>query len=319
MSDIETNRTIESANGTTDSTARCATVVTGGDLWRWYQWAQQEAIAASVSQHELDWFVLAMSDVDRLALRLQTVVARPTVCLMHPLDALSQKWQQRTQQRVPVQYLVGQVQWRDLVLQVSPAVLIPRPETELIIDLAIALAAELPTHPAHWVDLGTGSGAIALSLAQAFPHATLHAVDVSAEALAIARHNAQSNHLADRIQFYQGNWFEPIAHLKGQLSGLVSNPPYIPTAEVAVLQPEVTQHEPHLALDGGTDGLDCIRLLAEQAPQFLRPSGVWLIEMMTGQGDRVAHLLEHHGQYTNIQVHFDLGGCDRFVSAHRKP
>ena len=288
--------------------------VSGEELWLWRRQAQQQAIAHDIPAAELDWLLQEMTGLDRLSLRLELFKEQPQISLRLPFAELMQLWDQRIATRTPVQYLAGTTTWRNFVLQVSPAVLIPRPETEEIIDLAKQLAA---FQQGHWADLGTGSGAIALGLADAFPEASVHAIDRSGEALAIAQQNAEQLGLASRIQFYQGDWFEPIAPLQGNLSGMVSNPPYIPSHLIAELQPEVSRHEPHLALDGGTDGLDCIRRLVSAAPLYLKSGGVWLIELMQGQADAVAQLLEAQGSYRQIQVHADLAGIDRFVSAIR--
>jgi release factor glutamine methyltransferase len=165
--------------------------------------------------------------------------------------------------------------------------------------------------------LGTGSGAIAIGLAAAFPHAIIHAVDQSIPALKIAQENAQRLGFLSRINFYQGTWFSPLPELKGKLTGMVSNPPYIPSNIVPTLQPEVANHEPHLALDGGNDGLDCLRLLVATAPEYLVPGGIWLVETMAGQTEAVVKLLENQGSYSNIQVFADLAGIDRFVLADK--
>lgn len=296
--------------------------VPGIDLWQWRSQAYQQAIAADISTAEVDWLLQSVSDLDRLSLRLDSFKHRAAIPLKLPLAELAVLWQQRVQARVPVQYLTGMAPWRQFWLQVSPAVLIPRPETESLIDLAITartiarLAQEIEGE--HWADLGTGSGAIALGLADALPHATIHAVDWSEAALAIAQTNAQNYDLSDRIRFYHGDWLDPLAHLKGQLQGIVSNPPYIPSQMVLELQPEVTHHEPHLALDGGTDGLDCIRHLVNAAPDYLRSGGVWLIEMMAGQAEAVIDLLRSQGSYPRIEIHPDLAGIDRFALAYRQ-
>jgi release factor glutamine methyltransferase len=292
--------------------------VSGIELWRWRRQAQQEAIASNIPVAEVDWLLQAVG-IDRLKLRLESFKAEPEVLLTLPFAELQQLWRRRVEGLVPVQYLVGEVAWRNFLLRVSPAVLIPRPETEELIDLAKQAAAEL--RQGDWADLGTGSGAIALGLAAVFPAATIHAVDCSGEALAIAQQNAQQNAqqvgFESRIQFYQGSWFEPIAMLQGKLSGMVSNPPYIPTGWIADLQPEVSRHEPHLALDGGADGLDCIRHLVSTAPLYLRSGGVWLIEMMEGQAQSVVQMLAAEGSYRQIQIHADLAGIDRFALATR--
>jgi release factor glutamine methyltransferase len=297
-------------------------MVSGVELWKWRSWARDAAKSADVEPTEVDWLLREVAGLDRLELRLESFKDKTQIKLPMSLPELTQMWQRRLDERLPVQYLAGVAPWRHFSLFVSPAVLIPRPETEYLIDLAVAAAAKggvsPPLQQGHWADLGTGSGAIALGLADAFPSATLHAVDSSPAALAIAQQNAQQLGFAARIQFYQGSWWQPLSALKGQFSGMVSNPPYIPSRLLPSLQPEVAKHEPHLALDGGTDGLDCIRHLVEAAPDYLRPGGIWLIEMMAGQADAVAQLLQDRGSYCQIQIHADLAGIERFALAYRK-
>jgi len=290
-------------------------IVSGLQLWQWRNAAHQAAIATDVPPGEVDWLLLEVAGLDRLALRLESFKNWPQIQLQLPLEELDQLWQRRLNDRLPVQYIAGVTPWRQFKIAVSSAVLIPRPETESLIDLA--LAADASNVSGHWADLGTGSGAIALGLADVLPKATIHAVDYSLEALAIAQANAHNLGFADRIRFYQGFWWEPLALLKGQFSGMVSNPPYIPTSTLPTLQPEVVNHEPHLALDGGTDGLDCIRHLIEISPSYLQPGGVWLIEMMIGQADTVRELLQNQGSYCKIQIHADLAGIERFALAYK--
>lgn len=294
--------------------------VSGFDLWQWRQQAQAQAFKAGIPASEIDWLLQEIAGLDRLTLRLESFKTQPEVRLNRSLANLNQLWQTRLQQKVPVQYLAGMAPWRQFSLTVSPAVLIPRPETELLIDLAITAVRQAPPEiqQGDWADLGTGSGAIALGLADAFPQATIHAVDRSEAALAVARQNAQRLELADRIRFYCGSWFVPLESLHGQLSGMVSNPPYIPRRMISDLQPEVAKHEPHLALDGGEDGLDCIRELVAVAPTYLKSGGIWLIESMAGQPAAVVQLLEAQGSYRNLQTFADLAGIDRFVLAYRK-
>ncbi|WP_448597154.1 peptide chain release factor N(5)-glutamine methyltransferase [Thermoleptolyngbya sp.] len=301
--------------------------VMGDRLWQWRQAARQSAIAHQVDPAEVDWLLQHGAGVAPLLLKLGPPLPRE-IPLRRSLTDLTRLWQARLRDRVPVQYLVGRVPWREFELTVSPAVLIPRPETELLIDLAksAALQCGLPIHKAsHWADLGTGSGAIALGLAAAFPNATIHAVDLSEPALAIARQNAAAagsgnspgDCFANRIQFYQGSWFEPLSQLAEPLQGIVSNPPYIPTGDLTRLDPEVAHHEPHTALDGGPDGLDCIRHIAHTAPRYLKPGGLLLLEMMAGQAPAVTQILTHSGQYTTVQVHTDLSGIERFAVSVR--
>jgi release factor glutamine methyltransferase len=290
--------------------------VSGFQLWQWRSQAREQAIATAVSPDEVDWLLQELAGLDRLTLRLGSFKEWPHVDLPIALAELEQRWQQRLQTNKPVQYLAGKAPWRQFSLTVSPAVLIPRPETECLIDLVLeAISTHSELAQGHWVDLGTGSGAIAIALADALPNATIHAVDYSEAALAIARHNAEQLGVSHAIQFYLGSWFDPLTHLKGQISGMVSNPPYIPSSLISTLQPEVAQHEPHLALDGGADGLDAIRTLAATAPTYLRSGGLWLVEMMAGQADTVAQLLHQQGSYQDISIHSDLAGIERFALA----
>lgn len=295
--------------------------VSGQNLWLWREEARRSAVEADIPVAEVDWLLQEVAGLEPLSLRLESFKARSHIELRYPLPVLTQLWQRRLYERLPVQYLVGITPWRRFSLNVSPAVLIPRPETEYLIDLAVSATGQSATpqlDAGQWADLGTGSGAIALGLAEAFPDATIHAVDYSSDALAIAQLNAQQLGFDSRIQFYQGSWLSPLASLKGQLSGIVSNPPYIPRDELQQLQPEVRDHEPLMALDGGIDGLDCIRHLIRTAPDYLRPGGVWIIEMMAGQGDTVAQLLHQQGRYCQIQIIPDLAGIDRFALAYRR-
>nr|WP_242036511.1 peptide chain release factor N(5)-glutamine methyltransferase [Leptolyngbya sp. FACHB-321] len=300
-------------------------LVSGQALSEWRMLARQQAIAADVAIEEVDWLLQDLAGLDRPSLQLQTFRDKTDLRLKLPLSELTALWQRRLSDRIPIQYLTGIAPWRQFLLNVSPAVLIPRPETEYLIDLAIVAIKAPPNSQCptsllshgHWADLGTGSGAIALGLATAFPEAVIHAVDRSAAALAIAQSNAQQYNLTDRIQFYEGSWLQPLEQLKGKLSGIVANPPYIPSAMVPALQPEVAQHEPHLALDGGRDGLDCLRHLIATAPDYLQPGGIWLVEMMAGQAIAVAELLHQQGSYCEIQIYPDLAGIDRFALAYR--
>lgn len=286
-------------------------LIPGLQLWHWRSTAKNQSIAHDISPDEVDWLLQELAGVDRLFLRLQPDQPIPSNASLSDLD---RAWQQRIAERTPIQYLAGIAPWRNFELKVAPGVLIPRPETELLIDFAIAQDSKLKA--GQWVDLGTGSGAIAIGLALSLPSATIHAVDRSEEALAIAKSNAES--LNAKIQFYQGSWFEPISHLKHSLSGIVSNPPYIPTETVSTLEPEVRLHEPHLALDGGTDGLESIRHLIQTAPDYLISGGVWMIEMMMGQAEMIAALLSAQGSYDRITIHKDLAGIERFAIAYRK-
>jgi release factor glutamine methyltransferase len=273
----------------------------------WRQRAIDQALTANIDIAEVDYLIFSVSGLDRLQLRLaQANLLAPWE------DALEQLWQKRLRERIPVQYLTGLAYWRDLALKVSPATLIPRPETELLVDLAIDF---LSNHPNPVLaDLGTGTGAIAIAIARALPACTVYAVDLSPEALAIARTNIETYGLEKQIHLLQGTWFSPLP-LNLQLDALVSNPPYIPTTLVGELAEEVRLHEPHLALDGGSDGLQAIHVLIQEAPRFLKPGGFWGIEVMAEQADSVMSRLMKAGDYEHIGSVKDLAGIARFVIA----
>lgn len=288
--------------------------ISGQDLAYWYYQAKKTAIANEIDPEEIDWLVQTITSLNRLDLRLGRFSHQREIISNRSLSELNKLWQQRLHQRLPVQYLAEIVFWRRFQLKVTPAVLIPRPETELIIDIAQA-NHRIKQPQENWVDLGTGSGAIALGLADIFPQALIHAVDLSHDALNIAKENAHNSKLESNIYFYQGNWWHPLEIFRGQITGMVSNPPYIPTAQIEKLQPEVANHEPHLALDGGKDGLDSIRYLIETSSQYLVSGGMWLVELMVGQAEIVVELLKK--EYCDIQVFRDLNGIERFVLAYK--
>ena len=292
-------------------------MVSGLELFLWRERSRQAAVAHAISPQEVDWLLQAWTGLTPLSLRLETYKNCSDVPLRGSWQELTQLWEKRLQQRVPVQYLVGETPWRDLQLKVSSAVLIPRQETEMIVEIALDRAGE-KFKTGHWVDLGTGSGAIALALAQALPEATIHAVDSSRAALDVAKENAQKLGLTANIQFHLGSWFSPLTHLQGNISVTVANPPYIPTATLSQLQPEVAHHEPKMALDGGEDGLEAIRHLIKIAPQFLQAQGLWVTEMEARQGEKVRQLLAQTDNYENIEVISDLACIPRFAACVRK-
>lgn len=289
--------------------------ISGQELSQWRQQAIADLEQAQLSPKEVDIFLQAVTDLDTLSLRLQSFREREKIPLSYSWSEITKRWQKRLQARVPLQYLLESVVWRNFTLKVSPEVLIPRPETELLIDIvAETVRGE---EGGIWVDLGTGSGAIAIGLASILTKAEIYAIDYSQTALAIAKENIINTGFADRIILKQGSWWTPLEKWKGQISGMLSNPPYIPSAEILDLQIEVREHEPRLALDGGEDGLTALRYLVATAPDYLRSGGLWLVEMRAGQGEKVAQMLENQGNYRQIQIINDLAGFDRFVLAER--
>ncbi len=224
--------------------------------------------------------------------------------------------------REPLQHLTGTAPFLDHVLQVGPAVLIPRPETETLAARAVELGRGIPGGRPRVLDLGTGSGCLALALAAGLPGADVHAVDLSPEALEVARGNAVRTGLADRVRFGLGDGFAALAGIwpapEAVFDLVVSNPPYIPTAEIATLAPEVRDHDPRMALDGGVDGLDFYRRLAVEAAAWVGPGGWMLLEFGDGQGPAVAGLMAGAGWVDGV-LEKDLSGRERVIIVRRPP
>ena len=215
----------------------------------------------------------------------------------------------------PVAYLVGHREFFSLDFRVTKDVLVPRPDTEtLIVD---ALEVLKPLAQPRVLDIGTGSGCIAIALAVRCPQAIVTAVDLSEPALSIARENAEKHGVAERIQFLRGDLFAPLVDAE-PFDLIASNPPYIASAEIETLAPDVRLHEPRSALDGGSDGLDIIRRLTADAPRYLLPQGKLLIEISGEQADAVTQLLTANGSYDEIAVLKDLAKQPRVVRAVRK-
>jgi len=210
----------------------------------------------------------------------------------------------------PVAYILGTKGFWSLDLVVDPRVLVPRPETERLVELALEALGDAETPVI--ADVGCGSGCIALALADERPGATIHAVDASADALAVARANGER--LGKTVHWHQGDLLDPV---DGPLDMVVSNPPYIPSADIAGLMPDVVQHEPMMALDGGADGLDLIRRLVSDAAKRLRPGGTLLFEIGSEQGADAKALVEAHGGFGEVVVHPDYAKLDRVVGATR--
>ena len=200
----------------------------------------------------------------------------------------------RRGQREPLQHIVGSTSFCGLEIAVSRDVLIPRPETELLAERGWTFLNQLSTinlQPPTVMDFGTGSGCLAIVLASKCPAAEVYAVDISPEALALARQNAARHSLTERIRFLQGDGFAAVpAGTRFDL--IISNPPYVLSGEIAFLQPEVRDYDPHRALDGGADGLDYGRRLALEAARFLRPDGRVMLEMGDGQAEPLREILE---------------------------
>jgi release factor glutamine methyltransferase len=221
----------------------------------------------------------------------------------------------------PLQYLLGYQEFWSIHMKVDPRVLIPRPETELLVEqsLSILSAACLKKSP-YVLEIGTGSGAIAISLAKEVRDLFIVATDVSGEALLLARENAKSAGVLHRIEFVNGNLFSPIRLMreKEPFDLILSNPPYICRSQIQNLAREIKDYEPVVALNGGEDGMAFYRSIVSQGPLYLRKGGWLLLEVGEGQGKRVSGIIEEEGCFTRPERIKDLSGIDRVVKARRK-
>ena len=233
----------------------------------------------------------------------------------------------------PVQYIIGEQEFYGLPFEVNPAVLIPRPETELLVEAVVKRVQELwgsdgieaeldksaarPKQQFLLADIGTGSGAIAVTLAVKLPEWRVASCDISPDALTVAQRNAVRNRVADRITFHQGNLLEPLLRQGKQVHVLVSNPPYIESDVIAGLQREVRDHEPRLALDGGADGLDFYREIVKQTSQLSESPRLFGLEVGQGQAPAVAELLMQAALWTQTEIVTDYSGIERHVLAWR--
>ena len=215
--------------------------------------------------------------------------------------------------RVPLAYLTGEREFWSLRLLVDRRVLVPRPETETLVEAAL----ERLRPGARVADVGTGSGAIVIALATELGAGEFLAVDRSADALDVARANAAAHGLSGRIAFFEGDLLAPLGERAATLDAIVANPPYIPAGELSGLQPEVRDHEPRLALDGGPDGLAVIDRIVAGAPRLLRPGGWLLLEVGAGQAPRVGERLGRTGAFDLTATRRDLAGVERVVAARR--
>ena len=285
----------------------------GKDLLEW----RRALIREGGNAVELDWLLWMAADCSWADLQKLRISPEVEVGLTTSLRHLETLWAQHCDQHIPLQHLVGRCPWRDIELEVSSDALIPRQETELLIDLALQCLSEKERRSEGiWADLGTGSGALAVALARALPNWRGHAVDVSGNALALAKRNLDVWAGNCQWQVHLGSWWEPLRPWWGQLRLVLANPPYIPTAVLDDLEPVVKQHEPHLALYGGDDGLDCIRLIAKDAFHALAPGGWILLEHHHDQSSSVLELLDDAG-FDHPEYRRDLQGISRFALARR--
>lgn len=273
-------------------------------------WAEvrQRLEAAGVDTPVLDARLLleAGAGIARL-----DIITDPRRVLSDAQAAAVEALTRRRETREPISHILGRKAFWSLDLAVTPDVLTPRPETELLVHVALEMLT--PGASARVLDLGLGSGAILLAVLTERPNATGVGVDASGAALAVARHNADALGLAARLTLQHGDW---CLGMEGPFDLVLSNPPYIPSQEIAGLEPEVARHEPRLALDGGVDGLDAYRAILAGLPRLLAPDGGFALEVGRCQAERVEALARAQGLVT-ATTRMDLQGVPRVVTGKR--
>jgi release factor glutamine methyltransferase len=273
-------------------------------------WAEDLLARAGVPSPRVDaeWMLVYVLCCKRSDLALNTSLQADQIKTYRSLVAQRSK-------RIPLQHLLGETEFYGLRFESTAAALIPRPDTETLVEAVVHSLR--PFSAPQILDMGTGTGIIAISLAHEIPLSCLWAVDICKIALALARRNAHLNHVQDRIHLIQGHLFSGIK-TSFQFDAIVSNPPYIPTADLSTLEPEVRDHDPRLALDGGADGLDFYRQIIPQSIPHLKANGFLAMEIGYNQTDAVADLISHHSQLGQTTAKQDLTGHNRILICRKK-
>ena len=254
-----------------------------------------------------------------LGLRKEDIIIYSDQELTDPQEEKFQQLVERRCRKEPLAYIVGHREFWSLEFKVNPKVLIPRPETEGVVEHLLNLAGDETSEKViRMLDVGTGSGILAIVAALEFPKARITAVDNSGDALEVARENALRHQVAERIEFLEMDLMRDWDLPKNDLYDYIfSNPPYIPSRELKQLMPDVRDYEPREALDGGPDGLACYRCIVANAFPYLKPGGHLIFEVGDDQAEPVQQSLQAHGGLDEIEIVQDLSGRDRVVSARR--
>lgn len=270
------------------------------------KWTGQYFAEKGVENPRLDAEVLLSNILKKERIYLYVEFDKPL--LPQELTSFREAIKKRVAKQ-PVAYILGYKEFMGLEFKVTPAVLIPRPDTEILVEQALKLLSNYENP--KFVDIGTGSGAIAVSIAKLSPTAvTGVAVDISPEALAVAKENAEKLAVSEKLEFVLGNLCEPLKEAK--FTALLSNPPYIPNADIASLAPEV-KNEPYLALAGGAEGLDCYIELIQQGRHLLIDGGFMMFEVGINQAQSVAEIARQYDDLEIWEIIKDYGGIDRVV------
>ena len=280
-----------------------------------FLWKEKQIIKGGDNK-SLNLLIDSLGGLSNNELNLLKIKSEKNIYLKINLDLLESFWDKHLTYSIPIQYLSGISYWRDLKLEVSNKVLIPRSETELIVEI-ISEKFKNKREKITFVDLGTGSGAISIALALANPNWDGVATDIDKNALEIASRNFTNNSNQSNLKFYNGNWWDPLGNFKGNIDLAVANPPYIPHNTYEELPIEVKNFEPKHALLGGAEGLDHIKEIVKYAPLYLKEKGWLLIENHFDQGVKVKQLFLAN-EFTHVEVLKDLSGIGRFTIGRYK-
>jgi len=279
-----------------------------GELRRW-AWTALKAAGIADPVREAEWLLAHV-----LGLPSHTLLLEGERAVSELQAERARALIGRRISREPLQYLLGTQEFRGLDMAVTPDVLIPRPETELLVEETLRAIASV--RAPRLTDVGTGSGCIAVAVVRERPDATMYALDISAPALAVARANAIRHKASERIRFVQADLLEAFSVMaQERFDVIVSNPPYIPVGELDGLQPEVARYEPRVALAAGADGLVYYRRLLREAPMLLKPGGCLIMELGYGQADSVMSLARQSGCYDSVECRNDAAGIARVLIA----
>jgi len=279
-------------------------------LWK------KKQLSKGGDQQSFEVLLDCIGDISTRDLNLKILNPNGKLHLKKNLEFLESIWEDHLIRSCPIQYLCGITFWRDLKLKVTNKVLIPRPETEIIVDIVFNIFRK-KSEKLFFAELGTGSGAISIALALAYPLSEGVATDIDQDALEIATKNHINSSKQSNLKFYCGNWWSPFKSFKGKLDLAISNPPYIPKNTYEKLPKEVKNFEPKVALLGGEDGLKHIREIIQKAPLFLKEKGWLILENHFDQGEKIKQLLIKN-KFTSIEIVNDLSGIGRFTIGRYK-
>ena len=267
-------------------------------------------------QHTFSVLLDCVGGLSRSDINLLRINPEGNLQLKKNLIFLESLWDEYLLKSYPIQYLCGITYWRDLKLKVTDKVLIPRSETEIVVDIVFKIFGK-KSRKSFFAELGTGSGAISIALALAYPLWKGIATDIDQDALELAEENFKNSSKQSNLKFFCGNWWEPFESFKGKFDLAISNPPYIPEGTYGKLPKEVKNFEPKIALLGGEDGLKHIREIVQKAPLFLKEKGWLILENHFDQGEKVKQLLIKN-RFTSVEIVKDFSGIGRFTIGRYK-